>query len=96
MQNHLGLGYVEVACLVYCSVMSETPLFFVETARDILSLPPSDNNLASWGRGVRFGYGFYLSICQQRYFLKQEKGHDFKSPGSRFQYDGASSVLGYS
>ena len=68
LQNHLGLGYVEVACLVYCSVQRETPLLFVETARDILSLDPTHETLASWGRGIRFGYGFYLSICQRRLF----------------------------
>jgi hypothetical protein len=57
-QLHLGLGYVEMACLVYCANLKETPLFFVETARDALSLDPSDEKLLTWGRGIRFGYGF--------------------------------------
>lgn len=96
LQNHLGLGYVEVASLVYCSVQRESPIFFVETARDILSLDPLDAMLAEWGRGIRFGFRFYLSICQRGYFWKQSYGMDFKSPGSSFHYDGSSLVLGYS
>jgi hypothetical protein len=59
-----------MACLVYCANLKETHLFFVETARDVLSLDPSDEKLLTWGRGIRFGYGFYLSICQRRHFLK--------------------------
>lgn len=99
LQNHLGLGYVEMACLVYCANLKETPLFFVETARDVLSLKPSDEKLRTWGRGIGFGYGFYLSICQRRFFLKSkysEQGFDFKSPGSRYQYSASTAVLGYS
>ena len=52
LQLHLGLGYVEMACLVYCANLKETPLFFVETARDVLSLDPSDEKLLTWGRGI--------------------------------------------
>ena len=98
LQTHLGLGYVEVASFVYCSVQRESPVFFVETACDILSLDPSDARLATWGRGIRFGFGFSLSICQRRFFWKRHYGRmgkDFKSPGSCFQYDGSSYILGY-
>jgi hypothetical protein len=31
--------------LVYCANLKETPLFFVETARDVLSLNPSYEKL---------------------------------------------------
>lgn len=48
-QNHLGLGCVELAYLVYCVVQKELPLFFVETAREILSLGPLDEKLETWG-----------------------------------------------
>jgi hypothetical protein len=99
LQLHLGLGYVEMACLVYCANLKETPLFFVETARDVLSLNRSDEKLLTWDRGIQFGYGLYLSICQRRHFLKSkysEQGFQFKSPGSRYQNDGSTSVLGYS
>jgi hypothetical protein len=100
LQLRLGLGYVEMACLVYCANLKETPLFFVETARDVLSLDLSDEKLLTWGRGIRFGYGFYLSICQRRHFLKSkysEQGFQFKAPGSRYQNSaGFTSVLGYS
>jgi hypothetical protein len=99
LQNHLGLGYVEMACLVFCAIQRETPFFFVKTAREILSLHPSNAKLLSWGRGIRFGYGFYLSICQRQFFLKRDyhaKGFIFKSPGSWYQYNGTTSVLGYS
>jgi hypothetical protein len=44
----------------------KNPLYFVETARDVLSLKPSDEKLLTWGRVISFGYGFYLSICQRR------------------------------
>jgi hypothetical protein len=71
-QLHLRLGYIEMAYLVYCANLKETPLFFVERARDVLSLNPSDEKLLTWGRGIRFGYGFYLSICQRRHFLKSK------------------------
>jgi hypothetical protein len=30
LQLHLGLGYVEMACLVYCVYLKETSLFFIE------------------------------------------------------------------
>jgi hypothetical protein len=87
LQLHLGLGYVEMACLVYCANLKESPLFLVEPAHDVLSLDPSDEKLLTWGWGIRFGYGFYLSICQRRRFLKEnkysEQGFQFKSPGSR-------------
>jgi hypothetical protein len=72
LQLHLGLVNVEMACLVYCANLKETPLFFVVTARDVLSLDPSDEKLLTWGRGIRFGYGFNLSICQRRHFLKSK------------------------
>jgi hypothetical protein len=49
LQLHLALGYVEMACLVYCANYKETPLFFVETACDVLSLDPSDEKLLTWG-----------------------------------------------
>jgi hypothetical protein len=99
LQLHLGLGYVDMACLVYCANLKDTLLFFVETARDVLSLNPSDEKLLTWGRGIRFGYGFYLSVRQRRHFLKSkysEQGFQFKSPGSRYQNGGSTSVLGYS
>jgi hypothetical protein len=70
LQLHLGLGYVEMACLVYHTNLKEIPLFFVETARDVLSLEPSGGKLLTWGRGIRFGYGLYLSICQRLHFFK--------------------------
>jgi hypothetical protein len=72
LQLHLGLGYVEMACLVHCANLKETPLFFVETARDVLSLDPSHEKLLTWGWGVPFGYGLYLSICQRRHFLESK------------------------
>ena len=84
--------------MTFCSVQSETPLLFIETARDILSLDPADSNLLTWDRGFKFGYRFYLSVCQGRFFLKKEfnsKGEAFNAPGSRFQYDGSSTVLIY-
>jgi hypothetical protein len=99
LQNHLRLGYVEMACFVYCANLKETALFFVETARDVVSFKPSHQKLLTWGRGICFGYGFYLSICQRRFLLKSkylEQVFDFKSPGSRYQYGGSTSVLGYS
>jgi hypothetical protein len=99
LQLHLGLGYVEMACLVYCANLKESPLFFVERARDVLSLDPSDEKLLTWGRGIQFGYGFYPSICQRRHSLESkysEQGFQFKSPGSRYQNGGSTSVLGYS
>jgi hypothetical protein len=99
LQNHLGLGYVEMAWLVYCANFKETPVFFVETAQDVLSIKPSDEKLLTWGRGIRFGYGLYLTICQRRFLLKSkylEQGFDFKSPSSQYQYGGSTSVLGYS
>jgi hypothetical protein len=50
LQNHLGLGYVEMARLVYCAIQGETHLYFVKTPRDDLSLGSSDENLLTWGR----------------------------------------------
>jgi hypothetical protein len=46
---------VEMAFWGYCAIQKETPLFFLETARGVLSLKQSDKKLLTWGRGIRFG-----------------------------------------
>jgi hypothetical protein len=54
---------------MYCANFKETPLIFIETAHDVLSIYPFDEKFLTWGRGIQFGYGFYLSICQRWHFL---------------------------
>jgi hypothetical protein len=61
LQLHLGLGYLEMACLVYCANLKETPLFFVETVRDFCpSIRPMIS--CSHGAGVFDSVMDYISV----------------------------------
>jgi hypothetical protein len=47
LQNHLGVGYVEMACLVQCAAQRERQSLFIKTARDILSHDPTNERLVT-------------------------------------------------
>jgi hypothetical protein len=90
LQNHLGLGHVEIVCLVYCAIQKETPFFLLK--HHGMSCP--SNHLmksCSPGAEVLDSATDFISA-----FVSVEQGFDFKSPGSRYQYGGSTSVLGYS